>query len=268
MPGQVQINPDKLVDLLSHKFQRRNEPNFAWGNVTSMYMMLMRLRGFWPMSVGRGAGGAADITGGNRLLTNNNTAVHNLQGLVPYISFNGTNQWLHRNDEAIFDILGTEAYVASALRGLTFGAWCRFDVTPVGQEQVIGKYNAIGDQRSYRILRRPDKFIRAQVSVNGIDVVLIESSSLVEIDTWAFLVARFDPSTELAVFINNEKTVNTTGIPASVFNSSSTFDIGANGGGAGEFMDGDVSLAFLCAAALPDYVIYSLYHHSRVLFGL
>lgn len=44
------VNAGNLVNGLSASLQARNEDNFAWANVVSMYELLPNILGFWPMS--------------------------------------------------------------------------------------------------------------------------------------------------------------------------------------------------------------------------
>ena len=83
---------------------------------------------------------------------------------------------------------------------------------------------------------------------------------------WTFAVGRFDPSTELAVFVNGVKAVNTSSIDASIYDGNGNFNIGAWAGSL--LLTGDASICFLCAAYLSDDMIGALFQQSRALYGV
>lgn len=101
------------------------------------------------------------------------------------------------------------------------------------------------------------------------DKKLVTGSKILVAREWFFAVGRYKPSLEIAAFVNGEKTVNTTSIPADIYSGAASFLIGAKDeGAAGSLLHGGASLCFLCASALPDGVINGLYQHTRALFGL
>ncbi|NJO31403.1 MAG: hypothetical protein HC874_30490 [Richelia sp. SL_2_1] len=72
-------------------------------------------------SVQRSTGNVYDLSGQGRTLTYNGNPTFNYTGLVPYVSLDGTGDFLSRADETDLDILGTETIYNSAVRGLTLG---------------------------------------------------------------------------------------------------------------------------------------------------
>jgi hypothetical protein len=176
--------------------------------------------------------------------------------------------YLWRADEAGLDILGTESYVDSAYRGLTFGGWF-YHHGVAATQGLASKWTAAGNQRAYLL-----EFLlgvgayRLEISNNGIAAVVVTDAvvGLPSVDTWYFVVGRFDPSTEIAIFVNNNKTTNVAAIPAALFNSSAQFQIGAFEAGM-NLLNGRVSMCFLCAAMLSDSIIGALWHQTRNMFG-
>ena len=69
------------------------------------------------------------------------------------------------------------------------------------------------------------------------------------------------------IFVNSTKDSVVAAVPASLFNSNADLQMGAFTAGT-SLLTGSVSLMFLCAAALTDTIIKSLYNHSRALFGI
>lgn len=250
-------NLTELVSRLAAFFLRRNEPNVALGNLGSM-LALPQLRGLWLLGSANESGNAYDSSGQGRTLTNVSSLAYGVyNNLIPYAIHDGAADYLRRADEAGLDITGA----------LTFGAWVRSNNLPGGTETAIGKWNATGNQRAYRLVVNSSGNVVALVSSNGTAQTFVTDTNNYAAAAWLHVVARFTPSTELAIFVNGVKTVNTTSIPASLFNSSSDFTVGANGAG-GEVLDGDTALPFLCAAALSDtWIQYILWHGQRALFG-
>ena len=269
--ASVQIRNSELVDLLSTDFIRRNEASVAWGNLHSIFNLLPGLRGFWPMSSVDESGWVYDQSGQERVLKYTGNPLFSLSGLAPYIEFDGTGDELFRPDEVGLDITGGETFMATALRGLTLGGWFYFtDVAPGHNMSLIAKWNTSGDQRSY-LLWWNDTGNYPSFSVTNLgtaaDVDSVASTVGTVANTWYFIVGRYDPSAELAIFVNGTKTTNVVGIPATLFSGTSLFEIGANSAGAAELLHGGTSLCFLCSAALPDTAIQALYHHSRAMHG-
>jgi hypothetical protein len=243
-------------------FPRRREPNFAWGNVVSMFSMLPGLRGFWPMSSSQG-GNAYDLSGQGRVLTGSNV-VYSLYGLAPRASIaSGLSAYLTRADEAGLDILGAEADIDPNYQGLTLGGW--FHPSSGGTDTgLMGKWVVAANQRSYLLRKPAGDTAYFAVSVDGIATAPINVTPIA-INAWQFIVSRFTPSVELATWVNKTKATVVAGVPASIFNSNSPFEIGRYN--AANYFNGSGSLGFLCAAALPDTTIAMLYEHSRALFG-
>lgn len=240
------------------------------GNVLASYMALPGLVGFWPMSsVQRSTGNAYDLSGQGRTLTRNgNPAYTFFNGLVPYIDLDGTGDFLSRADETDLDILGDGeggVFTNPGAAGLTMGGWYWIDTT--GADRIFAsKFNVTGNQRSYIIYRDEVATVyRFIVSSDGTATTSVDSSVATATGTWIFAVGRFTPSTEIAVFINSTKDINTTSIPASIFASTAGFLIGAASAGA-VLLDGRAALVFLCANSLGDDLISSLFSTSRILF--
>jgi len=264
--GQMQERNTEQVRLLSSDLQPRYEPNFAWKSCVSQYMALTGLRGFWSMSTVGSAGNVPDSAVQGRTLTYNGDPVFGYTGLAPWIYFDGTGDYLSRADEAGLDTLGTETYIHASYRGMTVGGWFRFDDgTPAGVEYAMSKRAAAGNI-SWQLAHNVAGTVNFLISGDCTATVAATSTGTTGTG-WVFIAGRFDPSTEVAVFLNSEKVTNVAAIPASVCNSTADFNIsGYNNGTA--LMTGYASLCFLSAAMLSDGIIYSLYHQSRAMFGV
>lgn len=268
MPTAQQQNAD-LVELLSVYFVENDNPSYALGQAVSSILALPALRAFWPMSSVdyTVASRARDIAGGGYHLTDNNTVLFGYDQLAPYAEFDGVNQYLSRADGGAAnwaDILGTEAYVVAAQRGLTFGGWFYFANAPGGTETLFAKWGNAG-ARSYRIVAAGGN-VGAVISNDGTASISVATPQAAQ-QTWFFAVARFDPSTELAFFANSTKVTNLVGVYASLFDSTAALHIGATSI-PDQYFDGRASMCWLCAAALSDSQIGALFHNTRKLYNV
>ena len=236
-----------------------------WTGVISHFLGLPGLRGFWPMSAFDGSGNIADISGNGNSLTRAGNPTFNYGGLMTYVDLDGTGDYYYHADSANFDILGTEGHVASAKRGLTFGSLFNPDqATPAANEVLISKTSSTAADSAYTIYRDTSGIFYGRI-YNSSSFVTATGIALSE--QWVLAVCRFNPSTEISIYLNGTWYPNTTSIPASINNSSAQFKIG-DGGSGGSYFDGKVSLSFLCATYLSDDIISSLYQTSRKLPGV
>jgi len=265
MTDPVQIRNDELKNLLLPDFQARYEPNFAWKSACAAFLALPALRGFWPMSSFNENGDAYDLSGQGRTLTYNGNPTYNYSSLIPYIDLDGVGDWLSRADEAGLDIAGTETYVAGTAQGLTMGCWLQFDDL-LANEYIISKWDpGVAAQRSYRLMQVNTDVVRFSIH-DGANADDVDSSDTISTTGWHFCVGRFIPSTEVAIWLNRVKDTTVAGIGASIQNSASPLRIGSTATG-GSPLDGRVSLAFLCAAALSDSIISALFQQTRAMFN-
>jgi hypothetical protein len=249
----------ELVDQLKTDFVGRNEPNVAWGNAISNFLMLPGLRGFWPLSTYDQNGDTYDLSGQGRKLSYNGNPVYQNTGLIPWLSLDGTGDYLSRADEASLDITGLETMVSIA--GLTLGGWYNF-TNLARAEGGISKWVTAANN-SYALYKSVANVLNFIITNDGSTQIFVSSSVSATANKWLYWVGRYVPSIELAVWVNSTKTVNTTAIPASIFSGTSPLTIGT-----GPDMAGKISLQFLCASALSDAVINSLFHQTRALFGV
>lgn len=260
-------NDDAYNRLLS-EFQQTNDSSFAHESLASSYLALPGLRGFWPMSALGASGEALDIGGLGGHLTNVNTVL-SLASPQPATYFQTANsEALYIADASAYDIIGTEAYVHADYRGLTIGAWVYFDA--IGQTHgFIGKYSVAAGNHSYLLHVTAANKPKMHVSTDGTAIVFAEHTTSIVANQWCFIVGRYDPSTEVKVWLNDVAVVETTSVPATIFNGNASFVVGAYGTGPATFsayMEGKVSMAFLCAAYLPDHTIRRLYYRTRPAF--
>ncbi len=199
-----------------------------------------------------------DLSGNALTLTNNSATLLANQGYVPYATHDGSADYLSRADEAALDITNF----------LTIGAWIYVNTTPVSAVPAIGKWTRSGDHRSYGLFPGTAGNFIFQVTNLGTaaDITNVDGAAYSE-DTWYFVVGRYDSTGELKIWVNANTATNTTSIPASLYNSTSAFAIGAEGDGSRVF-DGRTALAFMTRSVLEDAVIERLYTRTRGLFGV
>lgn len=241
--------------------------------IISPFLALPGLRGFWPTSAFGATGQAFDQSGNGRTLAYNGNPTYNHDGLAPYVAFDGVGDYLERIDEAGLDIIGTETYIDAAARGLTVGGWIW--VTTAGTDDgFMTKWNNLAGFRGYRLKQgvgAPPIAFAFEISFDGTAITSVSSdANSLTTGVWHFLVGRFDPSAELAIFLNSDKNINVAAIPASIVNNAESFMIGAQApaGVPTEHMTGRASLCFLCATLLSDAIIDSLFTQTRGAFGV
>lgn len=249
-------------------FQRKNDPAFAFGQAVAMLQMFPGLVGLWPGSIPDSSGNARDISGNAQTLTNTGGALFSADAtsLAPYIAFNGSSQYLTRADEALLSVTGTEAHIATAAQGLTLGGY--FWVDNIATTQTfIGKGDAASAAgSSFNLLMRIPGTVAEFEIFNSTNRVYVQSNNFITGGQWCSIVARFEPSTRLAVWLDGVRTNNSTGIFSSINDTAAPFQIGAVNGVVP--LDGRASLCFLCAAAVPTPAIETFIGYTRPLYGL
>lgn len=259
-----QQNQD-MVSLLASQFRLLYNPTHAFADAVSMLKMFPAIRGIWTGAAVGASGQMRDEINDLHLTNNNNAQFGYKSGtLVPRVLYNGSTQYHSRASEAAFNITGTESYVNQV--GLTLGAWVQFDNTASATEMIISKWLSAANL-SYNINRQSSGVIRFAITNDGATSFTVDTVAVAAANTPYFVCGRFTPSTAIEVFMNGTWAENTTSIPASIFSGAATFEIAANGGGS-NLMDGRVTLAFLCAAAVPDVIISTFYQMTAPLFNV
>ena len=265
----------RRVDDRATDFQRTYDTSFAWKTGIAAILCTGGVRGCWPMSSFSGAGDARDLSGNVQTLSEHDDCLYGIDGLAPYVQFDGDGDYLSRADESTLSITGTEIYVADAWKGLSMGCWV-YPQEIDSEQAVIGKWNENAvDHRSYLIDLTAGNVFRARISQNGQAGTINTVSSTVDVvaDAWYFVSMAFDPSTRLAINVNGTITETVAGIQADVDDNESEFNVGARDNGASVYLEGRVSLAWLCAmyhedgTDPTDHVTQALYHHTRALYG-
>jgi hypothetical protein len=262
-----QIRNQEQNRILSADFQPRYEPNFAWRSLAGSLLALPMLRGAWVGSVDSG-GDWYDLSGLGKTLTYNGNPTFNYDGLVPYWDYDGTGDWHSRTDEADLDILGTETYVAAAIRGLTMGGWFWFD-NLARAEFLMSKYQAVANRSYFLWHKVGDDLLQFGIFDAADNTDTVDSASAISTSQWYHVVGRYVHGTEISIFVNGVENINNAGIPAALQNSGADFRIGSGTvGGTAYHLDGRASACFLCAAALGDAQILSVFEQQRSAYNI
>lgn len=261
MPTQVRNG--EMLKLGATDNQFRFDPAIGFAEADNLYLSLPGLVGYWPgNAMGSSSASVAELSdkGPRRLnLTRNGTpnVTAEASSLAVWQEFNGTTDWYSHADAASFDITG----------GLTIMAWVRFDATASATEFVACKWGA--SNISYGIWRSSDGTGRFGVSVNGTTITLALTANTLAANKWYFLAGRYSPSAQVKIWdgsISNLRTAeNTTSIPASLFNGTALFGIGARSGGA-DYLNGRISRVALCNMAVPDQFIDVVFQRTRQIY--
>src|SRR4030067_669133 len=95
------------------------------------------------------------------------------------MGLDGATQALVYLDDPQHDILGTEANVLAAVRGLTLGGWFWFDtLAALTEYALITKYDTAGNQRAYKLVRGSGAGgnIQFVISTDGINDVTVSGA--------------------------------------------------------------------------------------------
>lgn len=236
-------------------------------DLVSPFMSIPHMRTFWAMSSINGAGTVLDFSETARSLSRNGNPLCRISGLVSYLDLDGTGDFFHLNTQPDMDLGdGTDAHIDSSVVGATFGLWVWLDSVAAGTKGLLGKWNATSNQRAW-LLWVDGATPKGSVSTNGTAVVTVTSSVTLSAGQWYFIVVRFTPSSELAIFVNKTKSVNTTSIPATLMSGNSA-NVQVGGFESANLMDGRVGPAFTSAAALSDEWCDYLFDESKDFFGV
>ena len=213
-----------------------------------VFVRLPGLVAYWPMGI-RTLGDVVEHGGSGIILNETGVCPTGYDGVSPYAHLgNGTN-YVH-SANAILGVTGTETFIETTLRGLTIGCWLQVDALPAVAGGILGKFGILTNY-GYALIVEGGGEITNYISANGSALTYAQSAP-VSVGEWIFVTGRFDPSTEVSVFVNGVKTVNTTAIPSSCNVSTQNFEMGRSGNSASRLLHSRTRDAFVCAAALSE----------------
>jgi hypothetical protein len=268
---------DELANILRPDFFARAEPNASMVHYQSAILSTCGLQGFWPMSASINTGTiyARDIACGYDLTLNSDygspefgyLSTVTITALPPWALFwtRDKDYMAYAADSPQHDIIGNETYISANENGLTIGGWFKFSDVPASWFGLISKWWLAGNDAAYALEKSPGNGIVFSVTTDGATIVTIVSTTTVVANTWYHLYGRFDPSTEISVFVDNVKTTNAVGTPATVFNADEPLGIGWSN--RANYLNGKASMCHLNASYLSDSIIELLWEQSRVMYG-
>lgn len=215
-----------------------------------LFVRLPGLQGYWPMGIRFSSGAVVEHGGAGNSLLQTGTCPVGFDGDSYAHLGDGTN-YLYASGG--FGITGLEAFITSSMRGLTLGGWFMIDGWPVQNSGLVTKFGSVTNY-GYGLSLQSTGEIFAIVSSNG-SATTVAQSQVAAMGEWHFLALRFIPSTEVAVFVDGDKTVNPTAVPASIFVSSQNFEVGRYQGADSRITHGKSRDVFVCSASLSDALI-------------
>ena len=215
-----------------------------------IFVRLPGLVAYWPMGI-RFAGNAVEHGGAGFNLAQTGVCPTGYDGNSFAHIGNGTNFFWSSSSQLA--VSGTETWISSSIRGLTLGGWFMADSTPTTNSGLITK-DKDAPERGYGLLYTSSDEVQFFASGTGAATVLATSAE-VGTGSWRFMVGRFIPSTEVAVFVDGDKVVNSTAIPAAVNGSAQDFEVGRYFNDNNRIVHGKSRDVFICASSLSDALI-------------
>lgn len=223
-----------------------------------VFIELPGLAGYYPMGVRNGVGHAVEHSGTGSNLLQTGTCSTGYDGNAFVQLGNGTN---YLNVVTTYGITGLEAWISSSLRGLTVGGWFMLDSLGANSGGLVSKDNATPN-RGYYLSATTVPDVVFSVSGDG-TVRTFATSAGTTVSEWHFIAGRFTPSSEVAVFVDGDKVVNVTAIPASINISTGNFEVGRMAGSDVYIQHGKARDVFICASALSDDLIETIRNATR-----
>jgi len=150
----------------------------------------------------------------------------------------------------------------------SFGVWINPTTIPsVGEIYgVIGKGTDSLANRAWLVFFSSFAKLDFRVYNAGGANTDVISNVAMEAGNWYFVQCRFQDSVETAIFVNGEKSSNTTSIPSAVRSTAGEFGIGRMD--ATNYFNGKIGIAYLSRSALSDKTMIAIYNKTRVFYGV
>jgi hypothetical protein len=258
----MQQNNAEMVENLSTHFPRRMDASYAWARAISGFQFTPSLRALYPCSSIDERGSIIDLSGQGRVLTPGTAPNYSSYGLIPYVDFvRASSMYLQRPSEPGLEIT----------TGLTIWSWVRFDVPSTGADTYFfSKWYTVGNKRSYLLYKTAANAFTFDISTDGTAIKTIGDAAANYLTSkWWFIAGRFYPSTELALFVGQAISGaytwyrNVAVIPATIFVSPEALEMGR--GNRTNYLDGQMTLSGIAAAALADTQIWNMFSQTRPL---
>jgi hypothetical protein len=179
-------------------------------------------------------------------------------GLVVYMNFaRNLHCYLSRATEPGLAITGA----------LTFGGWVWFGYKGRGKKtSIMGKWYEGVEERSYVLYKSNTEEITFSISATGSNALNTVTDYAInsQANKWHYIVCRYTPSEEIALYVDGEWYTNIVDIPASIHDSTEAFEIGRSN--RDNYFEGRMSHMFICAEALENSDIEAMYYHTKAMF--
>jgi len=144
---------------------------------------------------------------------------------------------------------------------MTIAAWIKLESYPGAVQTIVGKYVSSGNQKSILYFVDSSGYLNLNISVNGsTDFGTAFTDIGMDTGKWYHVVCTYDPSTSVKLYINGVLVRNnTTAVPASIFNSTAAFYIGANETGSNNNFDGLVSETMIWSTDLSETEVQKVF---------
>lgn len=242
----------QLIEQLATDFPRRRDVALDLGLMDSLYQNLPGIRAYWNFARRTELGGVLEPVRGLSL-TQSAAIISEPKYIIHAASFAGATCF-YRSGETALDIIGTETYIASALRGMTLGAWIKMSSIAAGVKAIAAKRDTIGEfQFRFEVSTATLQFY---ISTDGVNWVGQTHGTGMDITNWHFVVGRFDPSTAIDVGLDDDFDTQAVGVPATIFAGASPLAIGARRSTAlvdTDYFEGEIANVFYAASYLPTY---------------
>ena len=263
----------ELVRNLTPYFERSGTRSMSMSRAIGVYQNLPGLRGFWPFTSHDSNGDAIDVSGVGMLANRNGAIDFREASGVPLTVLAGGGQYFDivpkiSGDD---DITGLEAYILPAQRGLTIGGWVRPTTLDATNRGVIGKWASSTDNRAYLLYINSSNRFAFTISRLGTNATTrsVAAGDVASVNNWHFAVGRFTPGSEMKIWTNEVENSSTSSIEASIYGSStSALEIGRYWSSSYLYFIGNLAFPFICAMALPDYVIFHVFQQTMPMFDL
>ena len=127
------------------------------------------------------------------------------------------------------------------------------DTSPASQSGLVSKFAPPPNQGYALVVSNADLPGFLVSGTGGASVSAFALATTIAV--WHFIVGRYTPSTEVAIFVDGDKTVNVTAVPASCNVSTANFEVGRYEQNNSRVLHAKCRDVFICRTALSDELI-------------
>lgn len=190
-------------------------------------------------------------------------------GLAPYAELDGSNDWYGFLDDIHLSPAEYEEYTNASAWGVTMLAWCYPDTA--SQVGIMGKLVGASTNQSYGLMIDDNGY--PMVTVRGTSTVDYSGSSFpVAGGQWHMIGATIQTASQVVVHYDGQFESYTTGVPASINNSTASFTVGRVEpyhltNGTPWYFDGKLGIVSLHMGYLSTDFVQTFYQLTRPIYG-